>query len=366
MSKLSIPIATVLNALISIIFMKYLAINDLVNETAFFVEFKVNLQFWINLLFLGANYAVYHYRRNYDEYGFILVYVLLLISAIILHYLFNLETTIFILSLTYICIRLYAIMETWLSSFLMLAGTILFINIIAIIFILSPEYSTIVCMLLLVTFLVRCRKKIMHKPIKSSLNMIDIMKKDGVVVFGQGLLLSYYTVLLIEFISNSSIGITVALSYQYFAISSMIVGVATTYLTPKIFQSDNAAVLENFSVNIFAVVICGIVFYFGESYIVALLYDDELNYGLQSTILIYFALSLQLIWQPFLASLNAQSNYFYSLVILLIFVAIVQIEILFDIKLNIILASVCVFHVALCLLFYIKKYALEHGNSVDF
>ena len=365
MSKLSIPVATVLNALISIIFLKYLAINDLVTETAFFVEFKVNLQYWINLLFLGANYAVYHYRRNHDQYGFIMVYILLLVSATLLHYFFNIEATVLIIALTYICIRLYAIMETWLYKFLMLSGTILFVNCSAIIFILSPKHSTIICMFILVIFLVQCGKKIMHKPIKSTLNMLNIIKQDGVFVFGQGLLLSYYTVQLIEFISDTSIGITVALSYQYFALSSMIVGVATTYLAPRIFQSDNAAVLNNFFINIFAVLICGIAFYFGESYIVALLYDDGLNYGLQNTILIYFALSLQLAWQPFLASLNAQSNYFYSSVILLIFVAIVQIAILFDIKLNIILTSVCVVHLILCLLFYIMKNSSAHSTSVD-
>ena len=58
MQKLILPFATIVNLLISFGFVKYLAINGLIAETTEFVDMKVTIQFYINLLFFGANYSI--------------------------------------------------------------------------------------------------------------------------------------------------------------------------------------------------------------------------------------------------------------------------------------------------------------------
>lgn len=352
---MSIPIATALNALISIIFMKYLAVNGLIEETELFVEFKVNLQFWINLLFLGSNYTIYHYRKKHEEYGFIFGYVLMLTFAIIAKYFGNLDNSVLIIALTYICVRLYATLETWRSSFTLLAFTLMFINSITVIHIIHEELLIPICILISIIFIIFCREKIFDKTVASTLNMAQTIRKDGVFVFGQGLIISYYTVVLIEYISSNSLGITVALSYQYFALTSMVIGVATTYLAPRIFQNDTEAVFTNLVFNVSVVFTCAMAFYLGDVYITSFLYDANLNHDMHNTMLIYFSLSLQLIWQPLLTSLNAKSNYFFSYILLVGLASMVLICSTLKVDLNIMLSSICITHVILCSLLYFNQ-----------
>ena len=352
MQKLILPFATIVNLLISFGFVKYLAINGLIAETTEFVDMKVTLQFYINLLFFGANYSIYHYLQKYTSTGFLSMYSLLMLVSLVL-YLIGFLPIVYWMAMLYICIRLYAVMLTWDSSFLLFAFTIPLINFIVAIYILETSLVLIIGMAILIVFFLFNWKVLIDKPIISSKLMFDVIKSDGLMLFGLGLIVSYFSVVLINYLSIKTSGISLPFSYQLFAVSSIVIGVVTTYLTPKIYRNDKRALKINFIINLSTVLFCGLIFYFTKPFLITVLYTaDQIDHASDS-ILIFFTLSLQLIWQPLLSSLSAKRYYKLSYTCLLFLLVATYLLTLFNVEYLTLLLLICCYHIIFSLVIYL-------------